>query len=90
MNIEQELKLRIQLDKMHKWPDVYMFKFVLPKDDDKLASLLSHFTDKAEITTRDSAKGNYMSITIREVMFSSDAVVERYKSITDIEGLLSL
>lgn len=90
MNVEQELKLRMQLDKMHSWPDVYMFKFVLPKDEQKVADLMSHFTNKAEVVTRDSAKGNYVSITIKEVMFSTDSVIERYKSIKSIEGLLSL
>ena len=90
MNVEQELKLRMQLDTMHKWPDVYMFKFVLPKDEAKIAELLSKFTEKAEVLQRDSAKGNYVSVTIKEVMFSTDSVIDRYKSISNIEGLLSL
>ncbi len=90
MNVEQELKLRMQLDQMHKWPDVFMFKFVLPKDDAKMAQLMANFTEKAEVITRDSAKGNYVSVTVKEVMFSTDAVIDRYKSITNIEGLMSL
>lgn len=90
MNVEQELKLRMQLDKMHNWPDVYMFKFVLPKDQAKIDELLSHFTEKADITQRESSTGKYISVTIKEVMLSTDAVVERYRSINNIEGLLSL
>ncbi len=90
MNIEQEIKLRMQLDKMHKWPDVYLYKFVLPKDQTKIDQLLSNFTEKADVSVRESAKGNYVSVTIKEVMFSTDAVVERYKSISAIEGLMSL
>jgi len=90
MNVEQEIKLRIQLDKMHRWPDVYLYKFVLPKDQTKIDQLLSYFTEKADIAIRESAKGNYVSVSIKEVMFSTDAVVDRYKSIAFIEGLMSL
>ncbi len=90
MNVEQEIKLRAQLDKIHTWPDVYMFKFVLPKDKSKLDELLSFFTEKAAISTRDSSTGKYTAVTIKEVMLSTDAVVDRYRSITNIEGLMSL
>ena len=90
MNIEEELKLRMKLDQHHNWPDVYMYKFVLPNEPEKIEQLMTHFAEKSEVTRRESAKGNYVSITIKEVMLSTDAVIERYRSITGIEGLMSL
>ncbi|HEX4888282.1 MAG TPA: DUF493 family protein [Luteibaculaceae bacterium] len=90
MNLEEERKLRAQLEQMHNWPDVYMYKFVLPNDDEKLATLMTYFTQSADVQVKQSSAGKYIAITVKEVMMSADAVIERYKSIKAIEGLLSL
>jgi hypothetical protein len=90
MTVEEELKLRQRLDSLHKWPDVYMFKFIVPAVNDNLEVLLSFFKEGADISQRHSANLNFTSITIKEVMLSTEAVIERYKSITHIPGLISL
>ncbi|MGB0165266.1 MAG: DUF493 family protein [Luteibaculum sp.] len=90
MTQEQEAKLRDQLDQLHDFPDVYLFKFIIPTDDDKKNLVLSKFSKNAEIKIKSSRKGNYESISIKEVMMSIDAVIDRYKSLGQIEGLISL
>ncbi len=90
MTIEQELKLRQKLTEHHQWPEVYIFKFIMPKEGDNLATLLSFFNEQSEISQRDSSQGKFVSVTVKEVMLSTDAVIDRYKSIKGIDGLMSL
>ncbi len=90
MTQEQEAKLREQLDGLHQFPDVYLFKFIVPNEEQKKQDVLKHFSEKAITTLKESKKGNYVSISIKEVMMSIDAVVDRYKELQNIEGLISL
>ncbi len=90
MTPEQEIKLRNQLDKLHQWPDVYLFKFIVPNETEKIKELKSYFTEQADIQERESKKGTYVAVSIKEVMQSTDEVVSRYRSIKTIEGLMSL
>ena len=39
---------------------------------------------------RTSKKGNYVSVTAKEMMMSADKVIERYKDAAKIEGIISL
>ncbi len=73
------------------WPSVYMFKFIVPADNQKLAQVENLFhAHEAQIEIRSSSKGNYISITARELMISAESVIERYKEAAAIEGLISL
>lgn len=90
MTPEQEIKLRNQLDKLHQWPDVYLFKFIVPNETEKIKELKSYFTEQADIQERESKKRTYVAVSIKEVMQSTDEVVSRYRSIKTIEGLMSL
>lgn len=82
--------LRQSLNKENNWPMLYMFKFILPADNQKLAILNSKFSEDAIISQNQSGKGNYVSVTIREVMMDAESIINRYKSLSDIEGLISL
>lgn len=72
------------------WPTVYMFKFIIPADNRKLALLERIFDGDNKITKRESKKGNYLSLTIKEVMTSADEVIKKYKKAEKIEGIISL
>ena len=75
------------LDDQNEWPAPYVFKFIVPRtglDDVKQA------LGAAEVSTRESSRGRYVSVTARMHMESSDAVVEIYKSVRGIEGVISL
>jgi putative lipoic acid-binding regulatory protein len=81
---------RSKLDKHHNWPMVYMFKFIIPTDNNKLALVQSKFSDTSVINTKESANGNYTSITVRETMMSAEEIINKYKELEGIEGLISL
>lgn len=84
-------RVKKMLDEQHEWPTVFMFKFVVPSDNEKIAVLEGLFNSKtAEIRTKTSTKGNYTSLTIREVMISADAVLAIYKEANNIDGLIAL
>ena len=93
MSQEMEEKwnaLREKLE-MDPWPRVYMFKFIVPADNERIALVENLFnTKEAEVTMRTSKKGNFVSITAKEMMMSADSVIERYKKAEGIEGLISL
>ncbi len=89
-NNEQFDKLRELLNKENGWPMVYMFKFIIPADNHKIALVESKFSDEAIITHKGSSNGNYFSITIKEVMLNADAIINKYKEMEDIEGLIVL
>lgn len=74
-----------------EWPAVYMFKFIVPSDNEKLAQVENLFdTKEAEVRRRQSSKGNYVSITATEMMLSAEKVIERYREAEAIEGIISL
>lgn len=87
---EQFEKLRDQLNKEKDWPTIYMFKFIIPADNRKIALVESKFSDEAIITQKESSTGKYMSITIKEAMLSADSIIEKYKEMEGIEGLIAL
>jgi putative lipoic acid-binding regulatory protein len=90
MKDEQFDKLREQLNLHTTWPTVYMFKFIVPADNRKIALVESKFSDEAVITQNQSSNGKYVSITVKEVMLSAESIIEKYKEMQGIEGLMSL
>lgn len=83
--------LRQKLDETQTWPAIYMFKFIVPADNEKIAHLQSLFnTQESEVVTRASSKGNFISLTAKELMLSTDKVIERYEQAAKIDGVISL
>jgi putative lipoic acid-binding regulatory protein len=90
MDDEQLERLRARLNEIHVWPSIFMFKFILPSDEERITRLKLIFGESAEIRERLSAKGNYTSITVREMMLNADDIFHRYRMAAAIEGILSL
>lgn len=72
------------------WPNVYMFKFIVPSDNHKIAMIEGFFEDDAEIILQPSSNGKYTSVTIRQVMLNADAIIDVYKQAGAVEGIISL
>ena len=84
-------KLKAQLSEGFDWPSVYMFKFIIPADNKRLAKVENLFnTQESRVRIRQSSKGNYISVTAKEMMMSPDKVIERYLEAEKIEGLIAL
>jgi hypothetical protein len=82
--------LKDKLEKEFNWPSVYMFKFIVPSDNQKIALVEKEFGSEAIINVRESSGGKFTSITIKELMLSPDEVIKRYQKLDGIEGIMSL
>ncbi len=82
--------LQEKLNEQTDWPTVYMFKFIIPADNHKMAQVNELFGETAQITTRASKKGNYLSLSAKEVMIDAESIIQRYKRAEKIEGIISL
>ena len=82
--------LKEKLDQEYNFPILYMFKFIIQSDNQKIALLSSLFGSGAQLSFNKSSKGKFTSITIREVMLSSDEIINKYKEAGKIEGVIAL
>ncbi|EDM43511.1 hypothetical protein SCB49_00640 [unidentified eubacterium SCB49] len=84
-------RLKEQLEQYTSWPAPYLYKFIVPASNEKIAEIEVIFDGlDAKITTRDSSKGTYTSVSISVDMESPDAVIEKYLEVSNIEGVISL
>jgi len=90
MSADKFEDLRKKLEETLTFPSVYMFKFILQADNRKIALVENMFGDDAEIYTKESDKGKYISITVKEVVMSTDEVITIYEKAAHIEGVMLL
>ncbi len=85
-------KLKSQLLDTTDWPSVYLFKFIVSTDKEKISKIEDIFNNLgAVITTKQSKKGSYTSISVNVRLKSPDTVIEKYKEVGEkIEGVISL
>lgn len=85
-------KLRSQLYETASWPSIYLYKFIVPTDKDKIAQIEGLFNNLgAVITTKASGKGTYTSVSVNLQMKDPEAVIAKYKEVAaNVEGVISL
>ncbi|MGB3608327.1 MAG: DUF493 family protein [Psychroserpens sp.] len=85
-------KLRAQLYDTTSWPSEYLYKFIVPSEEKKIKQIEDLFDNLgAVITTKESGKGTYTSVSINVQMKDPDAVIEKYLEVADkVEGVISL
>ncbi len=84
-------RLREQLLLTSAWPSNYLYKFIVPTEPDKIAQIHQIFDNTgAVIESKKSKKGTYTSISITVSMAGPDAVIEKYKEVGQIKGVISL
>lgn len=75
------------LDDQNEWPTEYVFKFIAPQEElDTLRSVFGRYP----VDVRSSSKGNYISVTARMEVHSSDEIIAVYKAAAEVEGVISL
>ena len=84
-------KLKIQLEDTTQFPALYLYKFIVPSTEEKIKQVHQIFNNiGAVIDTKKSSKGTYTSISITVQMKSADAIIEKYKEASAVEGIISL
>ncbi len=82
--------LRNKLIEKTSFPTVYMFKFIIPANNEKMAKLEAIFSSEAQISHRESSNKKYISITAKEVVLNVDEIISVYIEASKIEGLMAL
>ena len=82
--------LKKKLDEL-SFPSLYLFKFIVKSDVKKIAQIEALFnSDNAQIRRKESSKGTFVSISVKEIILSSDEVIHIYIQSSKIEGVIAL
>lgn len=88
---EQDLeRFKEKLIETTTFPTVYMYKFIVEADNRKIALVENLFDEDAEILTKQSGSGKYISITCKQVSTSVDEIIELYRKASLIKGIMFL
>jgi putative lipoic acid-binding regulatory protein len=84
-------KLKQSLLETTKFPTKYLFKFIVPTDEEKLKEIESIFDNMgAVIDLKPSKNGKYTSISILVIMNDPDMIISKYQEVSHVEGVISL
>ena len=84
-------RLKEELEKNTDWPTKYMYKFIVPNEEGNVEKVKSKF-DNPDINLKKnySKTGKYVSITVVTEEENPETVINRYKAMEDIDGLVAL
>ena len=88
-NTFDELRKKLE-ESIVSFPYVYMFKFIIKSDNKTMALVEVIFDSDAEIIQKQSTNGNYISITVKQVVLNVDEIISVYEKAAAIEGVMSL
>lgn len=84
-------KLKKKLIKDTVFPSKYLFKFIIPADNDKIKQVEDLFDFTGAVITKTSSKtGKFVSISVLVVMKKADDIIIKYKQAEEVEGIISL
>ena len=84
-------KLKSQLEDTTSFPADYMYKFIVPSNENQEAEVQDLFNNKgAIITTKKSKTGKYISVSIVLKVENSEEVISYYQKAEKIKGIISL
>lgn len=84
-------RLKEQLLENTSWPSNYLYKFILPTDEERIGQIKDIFNmSGAVIESKKSKKGTYTSVSITVHLNNPDEVIAKYKEVSSVEGVISL
>lgn len=84
-------RLKVELDNSNTWPAIYLFKFIVPTDEEKIKQIEQAFNCLgAVIKTTESKTGKFTSVSVDVQMASAQEIVDKYLEVSTIEGIISL
>ena len=85
------VRLKDELQNTSLWPSEYLYKFIVPSNKEKVDMVEDAFNNMgAVIKSHKSKTGKYTSVSISVQMKDPDHVIEKYKELSTIEGIISL
>lgn len=84
-------RLKVELDNSNTWPAIYLFKFIVPTDNEKIKQVeLAFDCLGAVIKTTQSKTGKFTSVSVDVQMKDSQEIIDKYIEVSTIEGIISL
>lgn len=84
-------RLKVELDNSNNWPAEYLFKFIVPSTDENILFVENAFDFMgAAIKTTKSKTGKFTSISVDATVKDADEIIEKYKEVSVIKGIVSL
>ncbi len=84
-------RLKVELDLSTTWPAVYLYKFIVPSENDNILRVEKAFDCMgAVIKTTKSKTGKFTSISVDVMMKDSQEIIDKYIEVSTINGIISL
>ena len=84
-------RLKTELNNSNTWPAEYLFKFIVPTDQEKIEKVENAFNSMgAVIETKNSKTGKYTSISIDVQMPNAQKIIDKYLELSIVKGIISL
>lgn len=84
-------RLKVELDMSNTWPALYLFKFIVPSENDNVVRVEQAFDCMgAVIKTTKSKTGKFTSISVDVQVKDSQEIVDKYLEVSTIKGIVSL
>ncbi|SEA95165.1 hypothetical protein SAMN05443667_11319 [Flavobacterium gillisiae] len=84
-------RLKVELDMSNTWPALYLFKFIVPSENDNIVRVEQAFDCMgAVIKTTKSKTGKFTSISVDVQVKDSQEIVDKYLEVSTIKGIVSL
>jgi putative lipoic acid-binding regulatory protein len=84
-------RLKVELDISNTWPATYLFKFIVPTENDNIERVQLAFDCLgAVIKTKNSKTGKFTSISVDVTMKDAQEIVDKYLEVSTIKGIISL
>ncbi|TLX71548.1 DUF493 family protein [Labilibacter sediminis] len=90
MRMQDYKQLLEKLKENKKWPQLYMFKFIAPNEDDKVKQVVSLLPKKGKVSYKHTKNLKFVSITCTASMPNAQSIVDITSKINQIEGIMSL
>lgn len=85
------IRLEQELTNSTQWPSDYLYKFIIPTDEGKSRQISRIFDNTgAVIKSKQSRNGKYTSLSVNVRMKNPQEVIEKYREVSVVEGVISL
>ena len=83
--------LKEKLEAIHQFPQDYLFKFIVTNENIKHTEIYRVFDDiKFTLNNKESKHGKYTSLNINAFVLNADQVINIYKEVGKIPGVMML
>jgi len=83
--------LKEKLEATHDFPQDYLFKFIVTTENTKHTEIYRVFDDiKFTLNNKESKHGKYTSLNINAFVLNADQVINIYKEVGKIPGVMML